>query len=203
MPPSYGSEEQALSPAKLPHKTLADIGRLIRAFADLEDLVTLYICNLAEISESRALVLLGRAALTRRLQMAEYLAQMTGKGIAGLHKQIFNAGFRDALECRNAVAHGILLGKTKDGRYAFLTSKTEPPTGKSAIQLAISYDPISISGYAKLAEAAVPLIEKHLKLQGLRAERLQRPLLPHRKAQPQRKPSSKRETPPLPSQAKP
>ena len=182
MPRSYGHKEEPLKPTKLPVKVLADIGRLVRAFADIEDLVTLYICNLAEINESRAIVLLGKAALTRRLEMAEYLAQMTGKGIAALHKQLFNSMFREALECRNAVAHGILLGKTEAGRYAFLTSKTEIPTGPSAIQLAITYDPESIKVYAKLSEDAVPLIEKHLKLQGLRQARLQRPLLPHRKA---------------------
>lgn len=201
MPRSYSSEEQALSPAKLPRKTLADIGQLVRAFADIEDLVTHYICNLAEISESRALVLLGKAALTRRLEMAEYLAQMTGVEIATLHKQIFNSMFREALECRNSVTHGILLGKTKEGEYAFLTSKTEPPTGKSAIQLAITYNAVTIAAYAKLAEDAVPMIEKHLKIEGRRASRLRQPLLPHRKARPPRKPSSKPERQPQPSRA--
>ena len=197
---SYSAETQALSPAKLPRKTLADIGRLVRAFADIEDLVNLYICNLAQISESRALVLLGKAALTRRLEMAEYLAQMTGVEIATLQKQLFNSIFREALECRNSVVHGILLGKTAEEEYAFLTSKTEPPTGASAIQVAITYNAESISGYARLAEDAVPKIEKLLKLEGRRAKRLQQPLLPHRKARPPRKPSSKPKRQPRPSQ---
>lgn len=192
----YGDKEERFTATKLPTKVLADIGRLIRAFAEIEDLITLYICQLAEINQSRALVLLGKAAITRRLDMAKYLAQMTGPEITAEHTKIFNSGFRDALECRNCVAHGVLLGKTSDGRYAFLTDKTVPTNIESAIQVAISYDAHSIWAYAKVAEQAIPQIEKRLKLQELRAERLQRPLLPHRKAQPRRQPSAKPSRPP-------
>lgn len=188
---TYGDKEEALSPAVLPDTMLTEIGRLIRAFAEIEDLINLYLCGLAKINESQALVLLGKTAVTRRLEMAEYLALMTGTEITKLHKQIFNAGFREALECRNAVAHGLLLGKTTDDRYAFVTAKTEIPTGPSAIQLAITYHEHSVTAYARLAEDAVPLIEKQLKLEDMRAGRLQRSLLPHRKAQPRREPSAK------------
>lgn len=188
---TYGDKEERFTATKLPAKVLTDIGRLIRAFAEIEDLITLYICNLAEINQSRALVLLGKAAITRRLEMAEYLAQMTGPEITAEHGKIFNSGFRDALECRNCAAHGVLLGKTSDGRYAFLTDKTAPTSNESAIQIAITYDAESISAYAVVAERAIPQIEKRLKLQELRAERRQRPLLPHRKAQPRRQPSVK------------
>lgn len=52
----------------IPDETLAAIGRLIGAFAEIEDLVTLYICNLAEISQSKAIVLLGRTAITWRIR---------------------------------------------------------------------------------------------------------------------------------------
>jgi hypothetical protein len=192
MPRLYADKAEALTPAALPDETLTEIGRLVRAFADIEELVTLYICNLAEISQSRALVLLGKTALVRRLEIAEYLAYMTGKEIAALHKQIFSSGFRESLECRNAVAHGIVLGKTNDGRFAFLTSKTELPTGTSAIQLAITYHHESIAEFAKVAEAAIPLLEKHLKLGELRAQRYQGSLLPHRKAKPGTEKSGRR-----------
>lgn len=202
MPRSFSAKEEDLTPVVLPDKLLTEIGRLIRAFAEIEDLVTLYICNLAEISESKALVLLGRAAITRRVEMAEYLALMTGLEIGKLHASIFNLEFREALECRNTVAHGLLLGQTEDGRYAFLTSKTEAPVGKAAIQVAISYDFHSIASYANIAERAVPLICTQLKLQELREARLQRPLLPHRKAQPQREPSAKHERQRRPSREK-
>ena len=187
----YGNKEEQLTATTLPTKVLADIGRLIRAFAEIEDLITLYICNLAEINQSRALILLGKAAITRRLEMAEYLAQMTGPEITAEHGKIFNSDFRDALECRNCVAHGVLLGKTDDGRYAFLTDKTATPNNESATQIAISYEAKSISTYAIVAQRAIPQIETRLKLQELRAERLLRPLLPHRTAQPRRQPSAK------------
>lgn len=188
---SYGDREETLKPAVLPDSVLTEIGRLIRAFAEIEDLINLYLCGLAQINESKALVLLGRTAITRRIEMAEYLALMTGDAISATHKEIFNSGFREALECRNAVAHGLLLGRTDDDRFAFLTAKTEIPSGPSAVQLAISYHEASISAYAKLATDAIPQIEARLKLEDMRAARLQRPLLPHRKAQRQRAPSAK------------
>lgn len=195
----YGDKEVPLKPTKLPVKTLTAVGRLIRAFAEIEDMVTLYICNLAEINESRAVVLLGKTAITRRLEMAQYLAQMTGKKITALHSQIWNDGFRAAMTCRNTVAHGVLLGRAPDKRYAFLTAKTEPPTGKSAIQVTVSYRHEDIAAYAKFAEDAIPLIEKHLKLQALRQARLRKPLLPHRKSQPRRSQDAKQKPPPRPS----
>lgn len=196
MPRTYSDKEQQLKPTTLPDGVLLAIGKLVRAFAETEDLVNLHLCNLAETTESRIIVLLGKTAITRRLEMAEYLAQMAGEHVADLHKKVFNAGFREALECRNTVAHGLLLGETEDGSYAFLTSKAEVPTGKTAVQLAITYTAESIKEYARLAEDAVPLIEKHLRLGVLRRTRLGRPLHAHRKARPQRIPSAKKKPPP-------
>jgi hypothetical protein len=159
---------------------------LIRACAEIEDLIALFICNLAEISASKAIVLLGRTAVTRRVEIAEYLASMIGPHCTALHRQNFDAAFWEILSCRNAVAHGVLMGRDKEGRYAFLTSKTAETEVPSAIQIVESYLQSDIEIYAKAAEVAIPLFVKNLKLEPLRAERLARPLFPHRKGRPQR-----------------
>ena len=177
----YSSKSQELQPATIDDATLLQIGKLIRATAEIEDLVTLYICNLAEINASKAVILLGRTAVTRRLEIAEYLASMIGPHVTQLHKDNFNAVFGEVLSCRNAVAHGVLMGIDSGGRYAFLTSKTAETTVASAIQIVESYLPSDIKEFARVAEESIPILETNLKLRPLRAERLRRPLAPHRK----------------------
>jgi hypothetical protein len=170
------------------------IGRLVRAFAEIEDLINLFISRLANISESKTIVLLGRTPISRKLEIAMYLATMAGPNSVTLHKFIFDSSFLECQKCRNAVAHGILLGKTEDNRFAFLTAETLEPTGSSAIQTVISFKKKDIAVYARHAEQAVPQIEKLLQLSPLREKRLQQPLEPHRKGlrQQQQKKKQKR-----------
>jgi len=181
---TYGSVERQLKPAKLPLKTLTEIGRLVRACAEIEDIIDLHIATLAEISESKATILLGRTAVTRRLEIAKHLA-MTREGAAlAAHNHAFDANFAEILKCRNAVSHGKLLGSTPDG-FAFLTADTAAPTGTAAIRIVIVFTALAIRQYAMMAEGAIPALEKHLKVQASREARLLRPLSPRRKARPQ------------------
>ena len=76
MKPVYGDKAVGVTPGALDDKALLVIARLVRACAELEDIVNLFICNLAEISESRMIVLLGKSAISKRVEIAEYLAKM-------------------------------------------------------------------------------------------------------------------------------
>jgi hypothetical protein len=199
MPHTYGADEQQLEPATLPNDVLTEIGRLVRAFSEIEDIVDLHICNLAEISESKATILLGRTAVTRRIEIAETLAKTISEEALAIHKHAFSGGFSDIADCRNYVAHGKLLGVGPDGRYAFLTTKDGPPMNGAAIRVVASYSAEQIKLIARMAEDSIPRLERHLKVEALRAERLLRPLLPHRRAQGAR--NAKRKRPPQSSQA--
>jgi hypothetical protein len=168
MPKSYSPECTHIKPTNINKETLAAIGRLIRAFAEIEDLLTLHICNLTSVPEGRIIVLLSRTATA-------------GANALAAHKNVFNRTFQDALGCRNAVAHGTLLGRTQHKELTFLTAKTEVPTGTANLLVVESYLPKNIIAYAKMAELAVPLIEKNLMLQALRQARLRKPLSPHPK----------------------
>jgi hypothetical protein len=203
MPPTYSATPTNLHPAKLDDRALLAIGRLVRACAEMEDLVNLFICNLAGISESQMVVLMGRSAITRRVEIAEYLAKMKGPGATKLADWAFNPGFWETLQVRNAVAHGVLLGLTDEGTWSFLTSKIEPPTGDAASLVVASYSTPYLEALGAAAEASIPLLEKHLQLETQRAARQGKPLSPHRKAQPQRKPSAKRARQPRPSRGSP
>ncbi|HET7709757.1 MAG TPA: hypothetical protein VFK50_09535, partial [Sphingomicrobium sp.] len=105
--------------------------------------------------------------------------------------------------CRNAVTHGVLMGRSKDKRYAFLTNKTVGTEIPSAFQIVESYSQKDIEIYAAVAEGAIPLLEKNLRLQPLRAERLARPLSPHRKGRRQRAKGEEQPRQPRSSQRKP
>ena len=108
---------------------------------------------------------------------------MYGKPAPELHKTTFTDDFWSIIGCRNAVAHGVLMGKTDEGRFAFLTVKTADTDIASAIQIVESYSTDDIKHLAAAALEAVPKMEEHLKLRALREERRTRPLSPHRKAQ--------------------
>ncbi len=200
--PVYGDKAIGVTPAALDNRALLAIARLVRACAELEDLVNLFICNLAEISESRMTVLLGKSAISKRVEIAEYLAKMGTTEAQELATWAFNEGFWNTFRCRNDVAHGVLLGKNEDGAWSFLTAKTEAPEGPSAIQIVSSYTLDFLKAMASAAEAAIPQLEERLKLKELRQARHGWPLAPHRKAQPQRAPSAKLARPPKSSRKK-
>ena len=121
--------ESKLFPAKIPDEVYTAMGKIIRAFAEIEDLILLYLCRLAETPESVITLLLGRTPVSAKLKLAQYLARSRGKETLALHKEIFTKEFSDALKKRNAIAHGTLLGVDENGAYAFKTAK-ELPTDK-------------------------------------------------------------------------
>ena len=196
----YSPKETKLTPAIIPQDALIAIARLVRAFAEIDDLINLYICCLAQITEGQAVVLLGRTPASTKLNTALYLGKMTSKKLTQIHNNTFNAGYRSCRKCRNAVAHGVFLGETDEGRLAFLTSETTEPTNESAIQIVISYNVEAITEFADLAEASIPIIIKRLQLGPLRDRRLGRPLQPHRKGLPQQ---LKKKKPPRPLKSSP
>lgn len=112
-----------IKPAVLSQCALAAIGRVVRAGADLEDVINLWICKLAGMSESQAVILLGRSTISTKLAIAEGLAKLNDPPFLAAHKQVFDANMDRLLQCRNAVAHGTLVGKTPDSRYVFRTPK--------------------------------------------------------------------------------
>jgi hypothetical protein len=181
MPRTYGATACELKPAALTTETLSDIGRLVRAFAEIEDILDLHIACLAGISETKVTILLGRTAISRRMEIAETLARLRPDKALEVHLSAFK-GFGDISDCRNAVAHGKLLGVDDDGKLAFLTFNSAPPSGEAAIRVAFSYHPETIKLLATTAEAAIPTLERMLQVEALRAERLLRPLQPHSKA---------------------
>lgn len=169
------------------------IGRIIRATAEIEDILELFIGALANLSESQACIFLGRSPISRKLEIAEALAKIRPDKALATYQEAFPDAFRDVLDCRNAVAHGVLIGISEEGEYAFLTTPSGQVKDGSSMRIVISYSAATISNIAGRAEAMIPYLEERLKVETQRAERLQRPLEPHPKAQPQARAKSKRQ----------
>ncbi len=200
MPKTYGDKEEPLSPTSLDDRTLTAIGRLIRACAEIEDMIDLFIASVAELNEQKTTILLGRTAVSRRIEIAMELCKLRTDKALAVHQSVFGASFDDLLEIRNTVAHGKLLGITGDGMLAFLTTYPGPTTPNSSIRIVKSYLPEAIEQWAMAAERDLPMLAKQLQIETLLEERLQRPLLPHSKAQ--RRGPSKPQRPLQSSQAK-
>jgi hypothetical protein len=181
---TYSTTPSDVKEAALDDETLCAIGRLIRGFAEIEDLITLYICRLGGLSESQCAILLGRTAISRRLEIARDLAIMAGTAVATTHESIFDSNFFSLLNCRNTFAHGTFLGTTDDGDLAFLTVKSDDIRSNDGKYLRIveSYNSQNIIFYAKTVEESISKIEQVLVLKETRSARHNKALGVHRKA---------------------
>lgn len=202
MPKSYAHEPTEFVPGEIDDKVMLSIGKLIRAFAEIEDRIFVYLCLLAEVSETRGVVLFGSVPLQKKLEMAEYLAQTTGQKITDIHRAVFNDTFKEALSLRNTVAHATFLGvEPKEGRLVFLTNKTSAPEAGSARLTVEGWLPENIIRFAESSGQFLESIEHHLMLKPSLEKRRSTTLQAHPKARRPRSNSQKRGAPPQSSKA--
>ena len=142
---TYGTEHETLQPSDLSDADLLSIGRLVRAFAGIEEIVSIYVSILAQVPPKTLVLILGKVALRRRLDMAEALATLDGEDELKRFKVAFPLDFYQALDVRNAVAHGIFLGVDRLGHLSFLTEKTERPEDGETIQVVHGINSKSLS----------------------------------------------------------
>src|SRR5688572_5544958 len=111
MPTTYSPKGTSIRPYELTAEQHAAIGRLVRACAEIEDIINLRLYDLADIIEGVGMVFLGRTSVVKRLELLRLLSQGRGSDAYDLYKQAFdNTDYRDLVSMRNTVAHGYLLG---------------------------------------------------------------------------------------------
>lgn len=193
-----------LSPYTLSDDQLLAIGRLIRACAEIEDIINLYLCDLADIGLGQAIILLGRMSASSKLKIAETLASIEGGDASAIHKECFdNDHYFDIVRCRNTVTHGILLGKDEAGLIAFQVQETLGVEGTKIMLGVNAYDERAFKAFADQAEDVIPQLEARLKLQPSREKRRTQALDPHPKAQNSKTPNAKPKPQRKPSRKKP
>lgn len=182
----HGAETETYS---LSDEDIHWIGRLVRATAEIEDIVTEHFCEVARIPLGAALLILGRMSSSGHLGLARQFASVQGGEVLAAHLECFGTDeFKDIIKCRNTVAHGVLLGKTPDGNIAFeILQDSQGVEGEEIVVTVNTYPPNSLRAAALLAEQAIPKFEDRLLVKASREKRRSQALGPHSKAQGARK----------------
>jgi hypothetical protein len=185
MPPTYSAKASSIRPYKLTNDQLTAMGRLIRAFAEIEDIVNLRIALLARTSTANVAIFLGRAGLANRLKILKLLSEGEGLQAEELFAQTFdNPAFLDLHSARNTLAHGRLLGLDEAGRITFQVIEPSAIDSDAVHLTAYAYSPELLADLAQRAEGLIPQMETDFGLTALRETRRAQALGPHSKAQP-------------------
>ncbi len=199
----YSSKGTTLKPYALTKADLLGIGRLIRACAEIEDIIHLYLSQLADVPEGMAILLLGRLPSSARLKLIKALGEANGGKHPKLYREAFdNDDYRSIVKCRNAVAHGMLMGMTESGEIAFQSHDTQGFDDVKLYTTVNAWPPGAFDEYAHQAEDIIPQMEEAFGLKALRQKRRAQALSPHMKSQEKAKPKAKRERQPPPSRKK-
>jgi len=188
MPSVPVTDSEKLVPGGLSDEALLAIGRLIRAFADLEEYLNYFIELLLEISPTDATVVLSRVAISRKLEMARMLSTKQSEEDSRVFKGIFEHDmFKEIYKCRNAVAHGTLLGLHRNGDYAFLTDRSDSQEN-TLLRYVYSISTESITSYATIAQQSFEKLVRANRLESWLKRYSQPTVGPHPRARQTRTP---------------
>ena len=160
------------------------ISRIVRAWAEVEDCLNLFICALAKITESQGLALLSKSGWSRKLDIARGLAELREDQAVEALEMVFTTGLSKIGKARNTVAHGVYLGRRDDGAMCFLTS--DEIKGSEGPQRLVSVRNYNLQGLLEIADAlehSLPSMVSILQIEELREPRYTQSLRAHPKAQ--------------------
>ena len=185
----YSDSQSEIHPYELDLGDHTVIGQIIRACAEIENIVTLWLCKVAQLDEGQLIFLAPRMQITAKIEAAGKFTKFRGGEWAEMHKEAFcHEDFQALIKCRNVIAHGSLLGKDDDDYLAFrVTDYLGEKSGDGITVEVIAYSFEKLVTFAALAQVWVGQLESNLKLEASRKKRRAQPLGSHPKAK--RKPS--------------
>jgi hypothetical protein len=194
---NYGAKRVWLKNEPLPDDVLLSIAKLIRAWAEIEYIVELYLEDITSLNGSELLLLLGRMPISSKMALAAKLAKLKGKRAYKRYEEAFVPPstaadyFSLSLKYRNVVAHGRYVGIDGEGKYCFLTKDIIEYTKGRADTEAHAFLPYTLERMALFSEGLPALLISCLKLESLHEKSTPRLLGPHPKApKNSRKPAS-------------
>jgi hypothetical protein len=196
MEKDYGAKRVYLKYEPLPDDVLLSIARLVRAWAEIEYVIELYLEEITTLKGSELMLLLGRMPISSKIALAAKLAKLKGKRAYKRYQKAFSEGeeyFSLSLKYRNVVAHGRYVGIDSDGKYCFLTKDVIEYTKGRADTEAHAFRPDTILSMALFSQELPLLLIRLLKLEPLHEKSTPRLLGPHPKAP--RKPGKKAKAP--------
>jgi len=184
MPYEYSDAASDLEPYELDLGDQALIGQIIRACAEIEDIVTLWLCEVSQLSEGHLILLSPRMQISAKVEAAGKFAKHRGGKWAEQHREAFcHEDFQALIKCRNTLAHGALLGKDPDGRIVFRVPDYLGERMDEGIAIeAFGYSFEQLATFAALAQTWVGQFEEGLQLRSLREKRRAQALGAHPKA---------------------
>tara|TARA_R110002049_G_scaffold54908_2_gene152596 strand:+ start:2262 stop:2858 length:597 start_codon:yes stop_codon:yes gene_type:complete len=192
----YGSKEESPEKCEMDDAALHATGILIRACAEIEYALEVYIACSGSLNGSFTTLLVSPLAMRRKLEVGGYLSTMVSDEKKAEWNNIFTNEFDELIQCRNALAHGVLLGTDSDGLYNFKTSRTDIPSDGTAINLVRAYHRDFIMNMAKKAKFLAANLPDLLSIRTSFDKSLEGPILPHRKAQKKRPKADKEQRQP-------
>jgi hypothetical protein len=198
----YGAKRTWLKNEPLPDDVLLSIAKLVRAWAEIEHVVELYLKELTSLTDSQLLLVLGRQPISLKMALAAKLAKLKGKRAYKRYQKAFledDGWMGIGLKYRNVVAHGRYVGIDTDGKYCFVTKDIIEYTKGRADTEAHAFLPQTLRGMALFSEAMPFLLITALKLESLHEKSTPRLLGPHPKAP--KKPPKKAKAPRPPPDA--
>ena len=184
----YAEESTDIEVADLPVEALLCVGRIIRAVAEIENIVTLYLSTLAKLSDGHAVILFGREGYAKKIELARKFASAHGQEKLDEFKlHLENDAIKNVMEMRNVLAHGSYLGRTGDGRWAFQTVRQLELRSTEVVVEAISFGDQDFEHCAATSEELVEILETELRVKGARHQRRSGALGRHTKARTPRK----------------
>lgn len=197
--PTYPETPATIVRDPIKKNELQQIGRLVRAFAEVEDCLAFLLTSLCKISPHDAGILLGQITPIRRLidiNLSLAKSKQDGDDLKNL-EEILGVDFDAALGIRNGVAHGAYLGRDrKTGGLAFRSSRQVKAPMKEGDQewvhfgsLIVIHPYAQIRAAADFAEKTVVELMGHSEVKRLREEDLKESPQPHPKAPTRRRKS--------------
>ncbi len=181
METTYSAESANLRPFELTDELYIAIGKIIRAFAEIEDVITLTISNFAQVSESQACVLLGKTALAGKINTARRLGMMREDFAIDAFNKAFEPPFKEILRLRNSLAHGTLLGVDEEGRLCFTTNELVDVDGQAVVTESLGWPIETILHWGRVISKYPEYIATTLQVQELRQGPARLELRAHRR----------------------
>lgn len=183
---NYSGEGATLTPAEIDDETALQMARIIRAVAEVENLIIFYFMSLSGFNESQALAVIGQNQISTNISKCGDLADIKGQSFKVAHDATFNDAWRDVLFIRNVIAHAHLLGMTEKGDLAFRVLR-DPLKNESAKTVfnVICYPPSAFKQWADIASTVAPAMLNNHQLEPWLRTSPRLKLAPHPKAQKQ------------------
>ena len=185
---NYGSKRVYLKREPLPDEALLFIAKLIRAWAEIEFVIDLYLQDIMSLTDSEILLLLGRQNISSKMGLAAKLAKLKGKRAYQRYRKAFappapaSEYFALSLKYRNVVAHGKYVGVDSEGKYCFLTKDIIEYTKGRADTEAHAFPPDTLKRIALFSEGIPQLLVSLFRLESLYRKSMPSLLGPHPKA---------------------